>query len=163
MMELRSDGELFHYGIPGQKWGVRRYQNLDGTRTPEGKARERTSDEPSKKKGGLIKKAIKSKVKEYKTGIKNTRMLTKNPRRMTDDELDKAIARLKKEELYHKSLSSLNEATKSKGRLSIEKSLDIFATESARNISKKLFGEKEKRDDQNKDQSQNKNKDKKKK
>lgn len=30
---------LKHYGIQGQKWGVRRYQNLDGTLTEEGRAR----------------------------------------------------------------------------------------------------------------------------
>lgn len=30
---------LKHYGIKGQKWGVRRYQNPDGTLTPEGKRR----------------------------------------------------------------------------------------------------------------------------
>lgn len=30
---------LCHFGIPGQKWGVRRYQNEDGTLTEEGKAR----------------------------------------------------------------------------------------------------------------------------
>ena len=31
--------ELYHYGIKGQKWGVRRYQNEDGTYTPAGKER----------------------------------------------------------------------------------------------------------------------------
>lgn len=30
---------LYHHGIKGQKWGVRRYQNPDGTLTAEGKAR----------------------------------------------------------------------------------------------------------------------------
>lgn len=38
----RFDGwndELYHHGIKGQKWGLRKYQNPDGTLTEEGKAR----------------------------------------------------------------------------------------------------------------------------
>lgn len=31
--------ELYHHGIKGQKWGVRRYQNKDGTLTDAGKTR----------------------------------------------------------------------------------------------------------------------------
>lgn len=33
------DIELYHHGIKGMKWGVRRYQNEDGSWTPEGKER----------------------------------------------------------------------------------------------------------------------------
>ncbi len=33
------DRYLQHYGILGQKWGVRRYENKDGTLTEEGKKR----------------------------------------------------------------------------------------------------------------------------
>ncbi len=32
--------ELYHHGVKGQKWGVRRFQNADGTLTAAGKKRE---------------------------------------------------------------------------------------------------------------------------
>ena len=38
---LSSDGELYHYGVKGQKWGVRRYQNKDGSLTSAGKKKAR--------------------------------------------------------------------------------------------------------------------------
>lgn len=34
-----SDGELYHYGVKGMHWGVRRYQNADGTLKPAGRKR----------------------------------------------------------------------------------------------------------------------------
>lgn len=36
---LTSNGELYHAGVKGMKWGVRRYQNKDGSLTPAGKKR----------------------------------------------------------------------------------------------------------------------------
>lgn len=39
MSNFSYNDELYHHGVKGQKWGVRRYQNEDGTLTEEGKQR----------------------------------------------------------------------------------------------------------------------------
>lgn len=36
---LIRECELYHHGIKGMKWGVRRYRNTDGSLTPAGKKR----------------------------------------------------------------------------------------------------------------------------
>ena len=37
--QYNDTSELYHWGIKGMKWGVRRYQNKDGSLTPAGKKR----------------------------------------------------------------------------------------------------------------------------
>lgn len=39
MWEYHHTDELYHHGIKGQQWGVRRFQNEDGSLTDEGKKR----------------------------------------------------------------------------------------------------------------------------
>lgn len=38
-------GTLAHYGVKGMKWGVRRYQNYDGTYTKRGLERYQKAEE----------------------------------------------------------------------------------------------------------------------
>ena len=58
---------LIHYGVPGQKWGARRYQNTDGSLTPEGREHYGYGSERDNKK--LFKQMSRggkhTKVNEY--------------------------------------------------------------------------------------------------
>lgn len=54
--------ELMHYGVKGQKWGIRRYQNKDGTLTNAGKRRYSTLE-----KNGSEKQEEKAKKIDKKT------------------------------------------------------------------------------------------------
>ncbi len=36
---IGNENYIYHHGIKGQKWGIRRYQNYDGTLTKEGRLR----------------------------------------------------------------------------------------------------------------------------
>ena len=48
--------ELYHYGIRGMKWGVRRYQNKDGSYTNAGKKRRSADPETIQKRKDTAKK-----------------------------------------------------------------------------------------------------------
>lgn len=127
------DDELYHHGILGQRWGHRRFQNEDGSWTPEGRERYGEGDartkakatyETQKYKANLKSKAQKEKdvraAKEERNRIKEqakTNKLIKkehakldqqgakkfgNTKKMSDEDLEKAIDRLKLQSEYNK-------------------------------------------------------------
>lgn len=70
--------ELYHWGVKGMKWGVRRYQNKNGSLTAEGKKRYISPHEDYTR--AHTKKAV---------------------REMSDAELSARINRLQKEKQYN--------------------------------------------------------------
>lgn len=64
--------ELYHHGVMGMKWGVRRYQNKDGTLTEKGKARFKKVSESAFLQKRDQKTAIKN-IKRTKSAYKPDR------------------------------------------------------------------------------------------
>lgn len=61
--------ELYHYGIKGQKWGVRRFENEDGTLTSAGKKRYNYEDRQKKQDARLYgKRSVKRIQKRLDNG-----------------------------------------------------------------------------------------------
>ena len=58
-----NENELYHHGIKGQKWGVRRFQTKSGKLTADGKKRYSNDSSQSKFKKSSKTKTTKSKKK----------------------------------------------------------------------------------------------------
>ena len=87
---IAYDGELYHWSIKGMKWGVRRYQNEDGTLTPAGRRR--------------LEKA------DIRWAKRKTDKITSKAKKASQRELD----------VYGKELLKLPGARKSDGKLSAQ-------------------------------------------
>lgn len=111
------ENELTHWGIKGMRWGIRRYQNKDGTLTTAGKKRyakemaklkeeERVAKNKQRTKAKLDKLDEKRReieaIKSGKPAPKPAEKQTHKPsiKDMSDEELRAVVNRLNMEKMY---------------------------------------------------------------
>ena len=108
------ENNLQHHGILGQRWGVRRYQNEDGSLTKAGKKRLNRAINERNETGKKI--AVDNKTGKYFTygqSKKDERKeASKNRRTLSDADLKKRIERMKLE----KEMKDLTDADISPGK-----------------------------------------------
>lgn len=134
---------LQHHGVPGQKWGVRRYQNKDGSLTPAGK-----------KRADKIKSKY-SKLRDEYTGLTGKRLMkkpspktpeqnkpkTKTVDEMTIEELRSKTTRLNAEKDYIEAVRNRNSLTPkqtSKGKEFMKKVMDEAIIPAAMDTGKQI-------------------------
>lgn len=155
MDDVVKDYYLSHHGILGQKWGIRRYQNRDGTLTSVGKKRydRDVRENLAKKKDNRIdtsnpdpnrwvkenRERSKELVDTSTTLVKELGKLEQETRpkttvtkmdlsKMTDKEMHEKINRELLEQQYNKLFSEQPQATISKGREFVQNTLAVAGT-----------------------------------
>lgn len=121
-----STNELYHYGILGQKWGIRRFQNEDGSLTAAGKAR---YAENTAGKDARIAAAKEKKVAKATTGYKKAS-------EMTNEELSDFVKRIDNEKKYNEWIKSQSTEKQSLGK----KFAKQLAEDSVKSISSAVTG-----------------------
>lgn len=118
MWKYNYSDELYHHGVLGMKWGIRRYQNKDGSLTPAGK---RKAAKMKAKYTELTGKQLRSSPSKTKSqnGKASSEVPKKSIKDLSDDELRSRINRLRAEKDYidlSKQISAMNPKQISAGK-----------------------------------------------
>ena len=160
------DNELYHYGVLGMRWGVRRYQNKDGSLTKAGQKRYNKEMAKVREKNKALnnsiktkaklekleskKKELKEKEKSFKNGksasdmVKKDETSTKSKRisDMRDDELRAMVNRMMLEKNsmdLQRQISSLNAQNVSTGRKIVNTVMKDVVTPALKDAGKNLL------------------------
>lgn len=113
--------ELYHYGVKGMKWGVRK--------TPV-----RSPSKSKKSKSGLFNLKLRKPKTKIASSKKSTSESTKSISEMSDDELRRAINRMQMEKQY----KDLSPKQISKGKAFTKRVMNNIVIPAAEDVAKQL-------------------------
>lgn len=115
--------ELKHWGVKGMKWGIRRYQNNDGSLTRAGKKRQADNLEKARQAKKAKQDEIREREEKRSKLLKSTDAseLYKNRDLLSTEEINERLNRLNAEQR----LSQLSNQTKSTGMDKVNKALSV--------------------------------------
>ena len=145
------ENELMHWGIKGMKWGVRRYQNKDGSLTPAGKKRYDKEMAKLKEEEKIAKNKLRTQAKINKLdekrkeieALKSGKPIAKSTKQhskpsvkdMSDEELRRTVNRLLMEQQYAK----LNPQQVSAGQKFVKKVMNDVVAPAATEVGKNVL------------------------
>ena len=145
------ENELMHWGIKGMKWGVRRYQNKDGSLTPAGKKRYDKEMAKLKEEEKIAKNKLRTQAKLNKLdekrkeveALKSGKPIAKSTKQhskpsvkdMSDEELRQTVNRLLMEQQYAK----LNPQQVSAGQKFVKKVMNDVVVPAATEVGKNVL------------------------
>lgn len=138
MWKYNYTDELYHHGVKGQRWGIRRYQYKDGSLTPAGRRRVNKLKEEYTSLTG--KRLIKKPTPKAATKTSNNSS-KKEVKDMTNDELRIMTERLNAEKNYIDAVNNRNSVSNptSKGKKLVNKILTDVVSPVATDVTKQLL------------------------
>lgn len=130
---MRYENSLQHWGIKGMKWGVRRYQNKDGSLTPAGRKRYSDGSEGT----------TSSKSSSSQSSSKQSKPKKEKPKpayeTMDDAELEKTVRRLELEKRYRSAAPEKDNSILPSGRAFVKRMVDNVVLPSIESAAKDVL------------------------